>query len=127
MILGTTTVSEHMPSSHRRYANWTIERIQRDAAIIGTSAAALRALILEARSHPKQGVMACLGIVLRLVKAFGPVRVEAAATRALEVGAPPSAPSNPSGQQSRSPDAPQPAFDDTTIHHRNIRGSRYYP
>jgi transposase len=88
MILGTTTVSEHMPSSHRRYANWTIERIRREATIIGTSAAALRALILEARSHPKQGVMACLGIVLRLVRAFGPVRVEAAATRALEVGAP---------------------------------------
>ena len=27
-----TTVPEHMPSSHRRYAGWTIERIREDAA-----------------------------------------------------------------------------------------------
>ena len=27
-----TTVPEHMPSSHRRYAEWTIERILGDAA-----------------------------------------------------------------------------------------------
>ena len=27
-----TTVAEHMPSSHRRYAGWTIERIRADAA-----------------------------------------------------------------------------------------------
>jgi transposase len=25
-----TTVPEHMPSSHRRYADWTIERIRRE-------------------------------------------------------------------------------------------------
>jgi hypothetical protein len=27
-----TTVPEHMPSSHRRYADWTVERIRREAA-----------------------------------------------------------------------------------------------
>ncbi len=58
-----TTVPEHMPASHRRYAGWTIERIRRDAAMIGTSAAALCALILTERSHPEQGFRACLGIV----------------------------------------------------------------
>ena len=30
-----TTVPEHMPSSHRRYADWTVERIRREAASIG--------------------------------------------------------------------------------------------
>jgi hypothetical protein len=30
-----TTVPEHMPSSHRRYADWNIERIRREAASIG--------------------------------------------------------------------------------------------
>jgi hypothetical protein len=30
-----TTVSEHMPSSHRCYAGWTIERIREDARNIG--------------------------------------------------------------------------------------------
>ena len=30
-----TTVPEHMPSAHRRYADWTIERIGREARPIG--------------------------------------------------------------------------------------------
>jgi Mu transposase-like protein len=30
-----TTVREHMPSSHRRYADWTPERIRRQAGAIG--------------------------------------------------------------------------------------------
>src|SRR5216684_2752835 len=37
-----TTVPEHMASSHRRYAGWTIERIRKDAAMIGPATAALR-------------------------------------------------------------------------------------
>jgi transposase len=32
---GHTTLAEHMPSSHRRYADWTIERIRCAAASIG--------------------------------------------------------------------------------------------
>ena len=34
-----TTVCEHMPSSHRRYADWTVERIRREAASIGPATA----------------------------------------------------------------------------------------
>src|SRR5690349_480233 len=30
-----TTVPDHMPSSHRRYADWTVERIRQEAAAIG--------------------------------------------------------------------------------------------
>jgi transposase len=30
-----TTITEHMPSSHRRYSDWTIERIIREAMRIG--------------------------------------------------------------------------------------------
>src|SRR3981189_1183980 len=36
-----TTVAEHMPSSHRRYAGWTIDRIRADARLIGPATAAL--------------------------------------------------------------------------------------
>jgi transposase InsO family protein len=36
-----TTVPEQMPSSHRRHADWTIERIRREAAVIGPSSALL--------------------------------------------------------------------------------------
>ena len=60
-----TTIAEHMPSSHRRYAEWTIERIGREAAAIGPSTAKLAALILESRPHPEQGYRACLGILRR--------------------------------------------------------------
>jgi hypothetical protein len=41
----------HTPSSHRRYADWTIERIRRTAAAIGPATAALCDLILERRHH----------------------------------------------------------------------------
>src|SRR5258708_18684112 len=56
-----TTVPEHMPSSHRRYAGWTIERIREDARKIGPATAALCEQILENRPHPEQGYRACLG------------------------------------------------------------------
>src|SRR5713101_353656 len=81
-----TTVPDHMPSSHRRYADWTIGRIRRDAALIGPATAALCELILEHRPHPEQGFRSCLGI-LRLARAFGAARLEAAATRAIDIGA----------------------------------------
>ncbi len=83
-------------------------------------------LILTERSHPEQGFRACLGIV-RLVKAFGPERVEAAAARALEIGARTfgsvkSILDNNLDRQT----APKRAEDGLAIQHRNIRGSRYY-
>ncbi len=77
--------AEHMPSSHRRYADWTVERIRREAAAIGPATAALCELILERRPHPEQGFRSCLGIV-RLVRPFGADRLEAAAMRAIEIG-----------------------------------------
>ena len=81
-----TTIPEHMPSSHRRYAGWTIERIRDDARKIGPATAALCEQILESRPHPEQGYRACLGIV-RLARSFGAARLEAAAERAIEIGA----------------------------------------
>ena len=57
-----TTIPEHMPSAHRRYAEWTIERIRANAAAIGPSTAKLVALILESRPHPEQGYRASIGV-----------------------------------------------------------------
>ncbi len=121
-----TTIPEHMPSSHRRYADWTIERIRHEAAEIGPSVALLCDLILEHRSHPEQGFRACLGIV-RLTKPFGSARVEAAATRALEIGA------RTYGSVKSILDnnldrhvAPRRAGSGEAILHPNIRGARYY-
>lgn len=123
---GHTTVPEHMPSSHRRYAGWTIERIRADARLIGPATAALCELILEARPHPEQGFRACLGVV-RLAGPFGAERLEAAAERAIDIGARTygsvkSILDNNLDRRS----ARKRATDATPILHSNIRGSRYY-
>jgi transposase len=121
-----TTVPEHMPSSHRRYAGWTIDRIRQDAARIGPATAALCEQILEHRPHPEQGFRACLGIV-RLARPFGAARLDAACARAVEIG-------TLSYRSVRSildhkldrHDAPKPPADSAPILHANIRGPRYY-
>ncbi len=75
-----TTLTEHMPSAHRRYATWTPERISRQAASIGANTSALIEIIMRERRHPEQGFRSCIGI-LRLAKSHGTDRLEAAATR----------------------------------------------
>ena len=57
-----TTVREHMPPSHQRHADWTPERIQRQANEIGPKTAVLIELIQREKTHPEQGVRACIGI-----------------------------------------------------------------
>ncbi len=81
-----TTVAEHMPSSHRRYRDWTHERIRRDAAKVGPDADTLIEVILRSRPHPEQGFRSAIGI-LGLVKRYGPERVDAACARALLLNA----------------------------------------
>jgi len=122
-----TTVPEHMPSSHRRHAGWTIERIKRDAASLGPNTALLADLILESRPHPEQGYRACIGI-LRLARQYGAERLEAACTRGLEIGARSYGSISSILQNgldrrppSRTAEAPELPFD-----HPNIRGGRYY-
>ncbi len=81
-----TTHPDHMPESHRRYADWTPGRIVRWAEQTGPATAALAQGILASRPHPEQGFRSCLGI-LRLGRRYGPERLEAACARALLVGA----------------------------------------
>jgi transposase len=121
-----TAIPEHMPSSHRRYAGWTIDRIRQDARAIGPATAALCEQILEHRPHPEQGYRACLGIV-RLSGPYGVGRVEAAAERAIDIGARTygSVKSILDNNLDRRP-AQKRAADGTPILHPNIRGPRYY-
>jgi transposase len=70
-----STLPEHMPSSHRRYRDWTHERIQCEAAAIGDYTAALIGLILRSRPHPEQGFRSCIGI-LGLQKRYGAERLD---------------------------------------------------
>jgi transposase len=120
-----TTLADHMPSSHRRYADWTIGRIRRDAALIGPATAALCELILEHRPHPEQGFRSCLGI-LRLARAFGRARLEAAATRAIEIGALTYGSVHSILDHKLDRHAARKPADGAPMLHPNIRGSRYY-
>jgi transposase len=120
-----TTVAEHMPSSHRRYAEWTPERLQRQADRIGPNAGALVAVILRDKPHPEQGFRACLGI-LRLARSYGETRLEAACARAIEIGARSYSSVSSILKNNLDRHAPEPAAEGPTIVHPNIRGAGYY-
>ena len=81
-----TTIPEHMPSSHRRYAEWTPQRMLREAGKIGPATVALVEAIMKAKPHPEQGFRSCLGI-MGLAKSYGPERIEAAARRGNDIRA----------------------------------------
>jgi transposase len=121
-----TTVPDHMPSAHRRYAEWTPTRLRREANQIGPATAALVELILKTKPHPEQGFRACLGI-LRLVRGYGVERVEAACERGIDIGARTygsiaSILRNNLDRAYR----PQPVPDPPPVQHANIRGGNYY-
>ena len=96
------------------------------AAEIGPKTAILVELIMRDRPHPEQGFRSCLGI-LRLARPFGVGRLEAAAGRAIEIGALTygSVRSILDHKLDRHAANQRPA-DGVTILHPNIRGSRYY-
>jgi transposase len=125
-----TTVAEHMPSAHRRYAGWTQERLRRDAADIGPDTALLIETILEKKPHPEQGFRACLGIV-RLLKPYGRERLEAACSRALAIGAlsytsVASILRNHLDRRHKPAPNPSGAVDGPVLEHANLRGPDYF-
>ena len=120
-----TTLSEHMPSSHRRYAEWTPERIQRKAAEIGPKTAILVEVIMRERTHPEQGFRSCIGI-LRLGTSYGAERLEAACGRALEIGARSYTSVNSILKNNLDRNRPASATDGPAIVHPNIRGATYF-
>jgi len=122
---GHTTLPEHMPSSHRRYADWTIERLMREAAEIGSNAAALVEVILREKRHPEQGFRSCLGIV-RLVQRFGRVRVEGACERALSIGSRSFSSVKSILDTKLDRKRPEKAAEGSAIVHDNIRGPTFY-
>jgi len=82
---GYTTLPEHMPEAHRRHAEWTPLRLTEWASKAGPATAELASRIMEDRPHPEQGFRSCLGL-MRLGKAYGLDRLEAASARALAIG-----------------------------------------
>ncbi len=118
-----STVVDHMPSSHRRYRNWTHERIQREAIATGDDTAALIEIVRRSRPHPEQGFRSCIGI-LGLRGRYGAERVDAACAKALALGTRSYASVAAilkNGQQDRPAHTDQPS-----LLHENIRGPGYY-
>ena len=119
------TQPEHMPSAHRRYAEWTPERLQRDARGIGPATEALVIAVMARRPHPEQGFRTCLGI-LRLFRGLEAARVEAVSARAVEIGALSYASVASILKHRLDRGAPPQTADGPPLLHENIRGSGYY-
>jgi transposase len=120
-----TTLDEHRPKSHQRYLDWTPSRMVQWARQTGPQCARLVEQILESRPHPEQGFRSALGVI-RLGKAVGAQRLEAACARALRLGIASyrsikSILENNLDRQAEEPELPlnSPA-------HENVRGQEYY-
>ena len=83
---GFTTLDEHMPAAHRAHKQWTPERLIHWGGGIGVATGRFVTQLLQRFQHPEHGYRSCLGL-LSLAKRYGPQRVEAACTLALELGA----------------------------------------
>ena len=123
---GYTTVTDHMPASHRHHAEWTPRRMINWAAKTGEATAELIEHLLASYPHPEHGYRACLGI-MRLAKSYGEDRLEAACRRAVTIGS----------YRYRSvksilargldrAELPAPSEEREPIAHANIRGPQYY-
>jgi hypothetical protein len=148
------TDPDHMPRAHRRYAEWTPERVQRWARAIGPHTEGLIIAVLaramptfsepvelaqrractfvwfrlnekrSSRPHPEQGLRTCLG-VRRLYRGLDPVRAEAVSARAVALGTLTSKSIASILAHNLDRAPPQPAGA-PVIDHPNVRGSRYF-
>jgi hypothetical protein len=75
-----------MPAAHRAHKQWTPERLIHWGSSIGVNTGRFVTQLLRRFRHPEHGYRSCLGL-LSMVKHYGPQRVEAACTLALELGA----------------------------------------
>ena len=77
-----TTLEDHRPKSHQKYLAWTPSRILEWVKTIGPECVQVVETILAKWPHPEQGYRSAMGII-RLGKAVGHPRLEAACRRAL--------------------------------------------
>ncbi len=120
-----TTLDEHRPKAHQKHLEWTPGRMVQWAQQTGPACAQVVRQILESKPHPEQGYRACLGII-RLGKAAGQDRLEAACRRALHFGtctyrSLDSILKHRLDQQPLEPELPLNSPD-----HANVRGGTYY-
>lgn len=120
-----STHRDHMPAHHRFKADWTPERIRRQAARIGPHTEAYVEVIVRERRHTEQGYRSCLGI-LRLAKTFGSDRLEAACQRAIDINARSYSSLHSILKNGLDRHTRTRATDEPAITHPNIRGADYF-
>lgn len=126
---GTTTNLDHLPASHRKYAEESDEGFEAWATTIGPHALALVRVILTERPHPEHGLRSCRGLK-SLTRTYAPDRLEAACARALVAGA--RSYLNVEsilkcGLDQQPLVEPQPSHElPPSLDHENIRGADYY-
>jgi transposase len=125
-----TTLSEHMPKSHRAHMDWTPGRFLTWSAQIGPNTRDLVRHLLYNKPHPEMGYRSCLGL-LQLARRFGEERLEAACRRSLLLGAPArrsvlSILENGLDRHPLPGDEDAKAASDQPVAHENLRGAAYY-
>ncbi len=120
-----TTLEEHRPKSHQKYLQWTPGRMVEWAGTIGPGCAKAVESILRDRPHPEMGFRSCLGII-RLGKAVGSVRLEAACRRALHFGTCSYASIHSILKSKLEAQPLEPELPLPSPSHENLRGSPYY-
>ncbi len=81
--VGYSTNPEHMPPSHRFYAEWNPGKILSMSEEIGDNTKAVTKCVMDSSKHPEQGFKVCMGII-SLAKRYGKERVNQACKRALD-------------------------------------------
>lgn len=122
----STTLSEHMPKSHQRYAKWTPQRIINWGKSNGESVGILFEAIMKSRPHPEQGFRTCLGII-RLADTYGKERLNKACKKALTLKA--YSVSRVKGILQHKLEDYYPSQENlplTPVKHKHIRGGKYF-
>jgi len=121
---GYTTNKAHMLEKHRKYLEWTPDRIMQWAEQYGQSVKNVVKTIIKQKYFPEKAYRSCLGII-SFEKKYGSTRLESACRRALEYH-------SCSYRSIRRileknldliSDKPESL---AKIYHENIRGSEYY-
>jgi len=120
-----STQPEHMPESHRKYAEWNPERFIRWAEKSGSATAQMVKHLLSSRRHPEQGYRSSLGL-LRLESRYGKERLEAACHRALSFGLHSYKGVKNILEAGLDKVTPEEPVSVTNKSHLNIRGNKYY-
>jgi transposase len=119
------TLPEHMPSAHRRHAEWNPARMLAAAERLGPSVVAFCEAVMADRPHPEQGFRTCLG-VLALARRYEAMRLDAACRRGLSIKARSVASIRSILQSGLDRAFLEDATEERPLQHANIRGRRYY-